>query len=368
MGARIGTVVFSDWKSLPFQGGWTDTFIFRMSALTCLPPFAYASLIRRMTAPVRKLRKSASIWVQVDAPGKWYEAEVRRSLRGLQLPVAVTASEDLEWTDFSYRPWLGLTPCPPPPFVENGQSQVSAQEILVLRALARMVKGNEHELAALTSLPVAFVQSVLAGLAARGLAVFEISRRILRDPSKPVQVDLFPSWHLTRRGLSLALRSWGVPPNLPFSARLEGNLYQIGSAHRRIARLWPAWIKAAWPQAGIWTGWSEVRIPELAVIPDALAWGTIDGSETLFWLEVGEEHKTRQEIVADIGRRLLHAIALSERTGVRLIFTLLGPKWVQVTAKWACRHLPPYVAVMMGDWQAFGELPTLEWSAATITA
>ncbi len=361
---RIGRMVFSNWKSLPFHGGWTDTFIFRMSALSCLPPFAYASLIRRMAAPVRKLRRSASIWVQVDAPGEWYAAEVRRSLRGLQLPVAVTCSDQLEWTDFSYRPWLGITPCPSPPLTEESPA-ASTEAFLVLQALARMVKGDEHEIAALTSLPVAFVQSVLADLKARGLAIFETSRRIFRDPSKSAQLDLFPSWQLTRRGLSLALRSWGVPPNLPFPARLERNLYQVGSAHRHIARIWPAWLRAAWSNAEIWTGWSEVRIPGLSVVPDALAWGKISGNETLFWLEVGENHKKGNDIAGDIEKRLRQSIQLAERTGLRLVFALLAPAWVQAQARWACTRLPANVAVVMGDWKRFGEVTNAERGTLT---
>ncbi len=356
MGARIGKMVFSDWKSLPFQGGWTDTFVFRMSALAGLPPFAYASLIRRMAAPVRELRKSASIWVQVDAPGNWSEAEVRRALRGLQLPVAVTGSEELQWTDFSYRPWLGVTPCPPPPFVEDARPPVSEEALLVLQALARMVKGDEREIAALASLPVLVVQSLLTGLAEYGLTIFRTSKRILRDPSRPAQLDLIPSWHLTRRGLTVALRSWGVPPNLPLSARLERNLYQIGSQHRHIARIWPAWLRAAWPRAQIWTGWSEMRIPGVSVVPDALAWGKIQGYETLFWLEVGEEHKARREIVDDIRKRLRQAIELSERTGVQVVFSLLGPRWVLEEARWAFQQLPPGTTVVLANRRRFGEL------------
>ncbi len=362
MGARIGKVVFSDWKSLPFQGGWTDTFIFRMSALSCLPPFAYASLIRRMAAPVRKLRRSASIWVQVDAPGKWYAAEVRRSLRGLQLPVAITCSEELEWTDFSYRPWLGVTPCPPPPFVKEPPA-ASGDEILVLQALARMVKGDEQEIAALAGLPAPTVAAVLRDLEGHELAVFRISKKILRDRSRPAQLDLFRSWHLTRRGLSLALRSWDVPSNLPFAARLERNLYQVGSEHRHLARLWPAWLKAAWPQAQVWTGWSEVRIAGVSVVPDALAWGRVGKHETLFWLEVGEEHKARWEIVADISRRLRYAAALADRTGVRLMFLLLAPRWVCEEARWACQRLPPSVGVVMNNWGIRDQRTRFEWTA-----
>ncbi|MBK8417460.1 hypothetical protein [Candidatus Villigracilis saccharophilus] len=38
MTVRIGNITFSDWTSLHFEDGWSDTFILRVSALACLPP------------------------------------------------------------------------------------------------------------------------------------------------------------------------------------------------------------------------------------------------------------------------------------------------------------------------------------------
>lgn len=365
MGARIGKVIFTDWKSLPFQDGWTDTFIFRMSAISLLPPWDYAKLIRRMAAPIRKLRKSASIWVQAEAPGKWYETEVRMALKGLGLPVAVTGKDGLDWLDFSYRPWLGVAPSPPPPMVGDDQCPASHEALLCLQALGRMQKGLDDEIASLTGLSVAKIQALLADLQKRRLAVFKIGRRLLRDKSKPAPLDSFPSWHLKRPGLSLALRSWGVPRNLSFRERQEENSYQIGHRHRHVARLWLAWLKVAWPQAEVWTGWSEVRIPSLSVVPDAMAWGRTQGCETLFWLEVGDNHKAGDDIAADIGNRLRQAIQLAERTGVRLVFTLLAPPWVLEEARWGCTRLPANVAVVMEDWGRFGELPPLAWGMLT---
>jgi hypothetical protein len=55
------------------------------------------------------------------------------------------------------------------------------------------------------------------------------------------------------------------------------------------------------------------------------------------------------------------AIQLSERTGVRLVFTLLSSPWVHEAACWACVNLPEEVAVVMGERRRFGELPVLEW-------
>src|SRR3989304_9740947 len=104
MTVRICDMTFSNWVSLPFQDGWTDPFIFRIDAQACIPPFEYAPLLKRMTAHTRSKRPSASIWVQVDSPGQWYMAEVKRSLLpGLKLPYAVTsAGEELNYLDFSF--------------------------------------------------------------------------------------------------------------------------------------------------------------------------------------------------------------------------------------------------------------------------
>ena len=83
MTVRIGKMTFSDWVSLPFQDGWSDTFIFRIDPQACIPPFEYAPLLKRMAAHTFSKRSSASLWVQVDAHGEWYAAEVIRSLKSL---------------------------------------------------------------------------------------------------------------------------------------------------------------------------------------------------------------------------------------------------------------------------------------------
>lgn len=69
-------------------------------------------------------------------------------------------------------------------------------------------------------------------------------------------------------------------------------------------------------------------------IPDALAWGRIQGYETLFWLEVGDDHKSRPEVEANMRIRLRDALTLSRRTNMRMVFAFLGPKWVQDAASW----------------------------------
>ncbi len=367
MTVRICDITFSDWVSLPFRDGWTDTFIFHIDTQACIPPFEYAPLLERMAAYTRSKRPGASLWVQVDSPGQWYVAEVKRSLLpGLKLPYAVTRKgEEVNYLDFSFPPKLFYSRSQSPPIVEEKQQSVSQDELRCLQALGRMKKGNEHEVASLAGLPVDITKTILANLEERKLVVYKTSSKITRDRSKPAQMDLFPLWHTRSKGLSLALRSWGVPSGIEFTTRSEENLQQIGTVHRHISRGWPAWLKSAWPQAEIWTSWSEVRIPGISVIPDGLAWGRIQKYETLFWLEVGDEHKSKKQIEKITKKRLGDAWKFCRETGVRLVYTQLSVDWVQEAARWAFEKLPQEVAVVMGDIRKFGELPILEWGIMT---
>lgn len=366
MTVRICNMTFSDWITLPFEGSWTDTFIFRIDARACLPPFEYAPLLERMAAQTLIKRPCASIWVQVDSPGEWYVAEVKRSLAGLKLPYGVTrVGDELNYLDFSVPPELLHSPSQHPPIVEEKLPSISQEEVRCLQALGRMRKGNELDIASLAGLSVDITQNILTSLEKKKLVVHKTSPKVKRDKSKPAQMDLFPLWHTKSRGLSLALRSWGVPKGTEFSARTEENLQQIGTEHRHIARAWPAWLRSAWSQAEIWTGWSEVQLPDTSVIPDGLAWGRIQEYETLFWLEVGDEHKSRKQIREITAKRLQQARTFCERTGVRLVYALLSTKWVHEAARWALANLPPEVAVVMGNQRRFGELPIIEWGKMT---
>jgi len=366
MTVRLGNMTFADWVSLPYDGGWTDTFIYRVSSQACLPPFAYAPIIKRLTTrKVRNLRKSMSLWVQVEAPGEWFPIELLHALRGLQVPYAVTDGRMPEEVDFFYPPWLGVSNSGKPPIVPGEPNLVSPEELLCLQALGRMVKGEPDEIAALIGLPVDNMAQILLNLERRELTIFRTGHRLTRVRRREINTvpDPFPLWHITRRGTSLALRSWGVPKGESFStrARQEQFLHLISGKHRRISRMWPAWLKAAWPHAEIWTAWAEVKLPKLKTIPDALAWGRIQGYESLFWLEVGDNHKSRAEIEANMRVRLRDALTLSRRTNVRVVFAFLGPKWVQDAAVWAFEKLPSEIGVVMAGWTKFGQLPVLEW-------
>jgi len=367
MTVRLGNVTFADWISLPHKGRWTDTFVYRVSSQACLPPFAYAPVIKRLTTlKVRNLRKSMSLWVQVDAPGEWFAIELLHALKGLQVPYTVTDGSVPEFVDFFVPPWLGVSNTGRPPAVPDETNLVSPEELLCLQALGRMVKGEPDEIASLAGLPDAGMKRTLLDLEERELTIFRTGHHLTKgkpreDETKP---DPHPLWHLTRRGTSVALRSWGVPKTVTFDRkyREEQFVNLIPTEHRSKARMWPAWLKAAWPHAEIWTAWAEVKLPKpMKTIPDALAWGRIQGYETLFWLEVGDDHKSRLEIEANMRIRLRDALALSRRTNVRVVFAFLGPKWVQDAAVQAFEKLPLEIGVVMSGWTKFGLLPALEW-------
>ena len=364
MTVRIGDVSFADWTSLQYSAGWTDTFIFRIDAHACIPPFNYEPLIRRLVAHVVNKRSCASIWVQVDSPGEWFAAEVRRSLRGLKLPFVVTRTGCTPaFEDFSLRPTLFHNPLPHPPIMGEISSSISPDELRCLQALGRMVEGNEHEVAVLADLPMEVVRNILDKLESENLVKTTNNPKTKRGKSKPTQLDLFPFWQLRPKGLSLVLRSWGAPKGVQFTARKEAHLQQIGYDHRHTSRLWRKWLMTAWPGVEIWTGWSEVRIPESRVVPDGLTWGRY---ETLFWLEVGDAHKSEDKIMEITRKRFLHARRLCQRTGVRLVYTQLSTDWVHDAARWACVDLTDEEAVVMGQLRRFGELPMLEWGKICI--
>jgi hypothetical protein len=364
MTVRVCDVTFSDWVSLPMEGKYTDTFIFRISSQAGLPPFVYGPLLRRIAAKIRYKRPCASLWVQIDAPGQWFAVAVHNVLRGLNLPFIVTQEgETPTYARFSLPPVLSYSRLPDPPAVDVKLSPVTADELRCLQALGRMIKGLPDEIASLTNLPENIVETALASLQEKRMVEYKIGTRIFRNESLPAQLDPIFLWHLKSRGLSIALRSWGVPKGIDFKARKERHQVQIGYRHRHIARFWPAWLRAALPQAEIWGGWSEVRIPGTSVIPDGLAWGNWYGHKVLFWLEVGDEHKSREQIINTTRTRLAAALKYCKGTGMCLVYAQLSTPWVHEAVADACGGLPEWATVVLGNHRQFGELPTIEWGS-----
>jgi len=367
MTVRIGKVIFDDWESLELPGGWSDTFIFRLSPADGLPPADYAGVIRSLVPSVLKLRKSASLWVQVcgqaSGEGGWFSQALRHALRGVSAPVAVTLDPVRpKIGGFSFYPWMDHHPLPRPPSSEPylKDKQLSHSELSCLRVLARADCAYTEEVASLAKLSPRTV--------CKALHTQEESNFV-----QLIEDGRYPYWRIHRPGLSIALRSWGLPPGLAFRGRKERGWSACkerstitqkkrrtsAGRHRRTGRLWPAWIRRAWPQAEVWAGWTEVTCGRTR--PDALCWGLLDGYETLFWWEVEGGNKSGKILRDKTIWRVNQALVYARGYQLRLVFILLGPPWVRREGVRVFYDLPDDVAVVLEDWKAFGELPVPAW-------
>lgn len=348
--------IFSDWRTFQKDGQWSDVFILRISPFAGLPPVEYALGMYRLASWLIRKRPSASLWVQVEGPGGWYRETLRSVLRWKgKLPIAVSAPSSLGKPDlFDYVVFPWLEPQRPPDLKrwKGGALPLNGQALSCLQVLARIERGTLDEVASLAGLHPFSAQAVLGELAQAG----QVARE--EENSKKEQII---RWRIKREGLSLVLRSWGLPKEVPFARRKELSLSDPTGEHRRISRLWPLWLRAAWPQVQIWTGWSELSLPGLPQTPDGLAWGMMDGHETLFWLEVESGHASRNEIRKKIRRRFTSAVEYVKEKKLRLVFALLGRDWVCEAARLAFVNIPEDVAVTIGNWQEVGHLPLTEW-------
>ncbi|MEW6085871.1 MAG: hypothetical protein AB1607_14865 [Chloroflexota bacterium] len=367
MTVRLGDVTFSDWISLNYEGSYTDTFIFDIDALNGLPPFDFHPLLQRLVAELDKKRPGASLWIRVTSPGEWYLMEVKRSMTdGFSVPYVVTSTDKTpDYHSFSFGPRLFSSSLPRPPKVDDEFSHFSREELKCLQVLTRNRKGSLEEIASLAGLPETTTLDVLRGLQKKKKVIFKLGEVFQKDKSKPKKMDPYWMWHPTRKGVSAALRSWGASKELDFSGVKELNPRLIGTPHRTNSRRWLAWLRFAYPLAEIWTGWTEVQLPEISVRPDALAWGRIQGFETLFWLEVGDGHKKRNDIKRITRIRLASALEFCQQTGIRLVYAQISPKWVQKAVGMALGPLPPDIAAVMTSTRRFGKLSTVEWGQRT---
>ena len=375
---HVGTSVFPGWISIEYPpAGWTDTFIFRMSSSAGLPPDAYAEAVKKLTWQLKRLHHgAASVWVQIDGPGRWYAREVRRYLKGASISIAVTSSmvEQPNSTDFWPPPPTSKVPSPPPPQAREWYlGDLSQNELACLRVLDRLQEGYTSEVAALAGLELDTTSKSLRKLVEREFAT------LIVDPGGPtvlrqiasvgnrsfsrvnfVQKKCYPLYKISQKGTSIALRSWWLPPGYYFPERWECRTPADGR-HRKVLRKWPAWVRKAWPHAEVWSGWSEVYLKGLDATPDALAWGCLDGLETLFWLEVESGHRSTSKLIQVINRRLNQAEAYAKSMRVHLAFVLLAMPWVQNAAGEALVGIQEHAAIVTGDWREFGHLPIPEW-------
>ena len=343
---RVGRITMDGWASLELPIGWTDTFRLNLSVMSGVPPGDYARVIKRMMKPVFALRPSASLWIQLDGEGVWYKRELKESLKGAQLPMAIlNGGRTPEALDFSYRPWVDRLPSPEPPEAEAlfDAEGYPLPDQRGLQVLARIGQGYTAEVASLSGFSKTYTRAGLKAMSAAGCIDW-------------IQTETYPYWKIRRSGVSLALRSWGVPAGVSFLERRESGY--ATSRHQRTARLWPAWVREAWPQVEVWAGWSEVSLGRRH--PDALVWGTGEGQEALFWLEVERGKRSREELQARIRKRFNRALLYLRQFKLPLVFVVLGPDWVRETMESVFGEVPEDAAVVLADWRSYGRLPGIK--------
>jgi hypothetical protein len=360
MAYKVERLLVPSWRNVDIGLGlFTYTFIFRVSSKDNLPPADYCDLISKFARIISKNHSTACIWVQVEAPGLWFPLEIRRGLRKSRVPIAVTRTNSrLILADFNVKPWTSGVPLPPPPFEPDWAMPVSENELTCLRVLARLKYGLTSEIASLAGFSRRTCLDSLNAL--KKDYVYHVFPSERTNPER-VYSSKYSYWGLKKLGLIAALRSWGVPPGVRFSSRLEPT-HGEESRHRVTARLWRASLQKDLGASGeIWSGWSEVNLPDMRLTPDALAWGKLDDRETLFWLEVESGHLSTDNVLAKISKRFRGATKYARDREVNLVFGVLAMPWVQNAIKLAFLDMEPNVAVIVGDWKEFGKLPVIQW-------
>jgi len=351
------------WVPETFQSGdrvlVLDLFKHSISTKDGLPPYAQARIIDLISAQLKKYRRDPFLWVSVESPGQWYPIELMRLVR-YRIPTVILPSNEDPSDTWDFRIGNGYTspilfhktafdgPDISPPFshVDYGLSKESV--VRVLRILARLKTAHTKEITSLAGYSKTYVRGLLKELQSKGMIEWK-------------RIGKYDGWAIKTRGMRLAHRSWNVPKGAHF-AQYRGEVRYSGERHRRVSRMWRAWLEAAYPYVEIWECWTELQMRP--GIPDGLAWGRKFGRETLFWLEVESGHSSRQVMALQYSRRLDLAIEHIRKRGVDVVFCLMGPPWVVKAFRWMLRG--PYFfrqkhfAIIGHDWRDFGHLPVSE--------
>jgi hypothetical protein len=381
MSVRVGSAIFDDHISIELVSNkWTDTFILPVYHDMALPPWDLAEAVKTVIPVLRKLRRGASVWVPVIAPGSWYFDEVKYVLRDASLPVAVTRGRDRPpgILDFSRPPAIYDAPCRGGvPVDRSPAANLSEKALHSLLVMARLTAAYTNEVASSCMLEDRACRKALWELEKQGYVEYHkgdtqidshlSTVRQTSNKGKKKDGDIWPYWRIRRPGLSASLRAWGIPAGSVFGYRSEKNRL-LDSIHRRRSRQWPKWVSKALSHANIYAGWSEVGVPGLKANPDALAWGILEGFETLFWLEVESGHSSRNLILGKTTDRWLKATGYAEAVGVHLVFVFLAMPWVRHAARLAFMDVPETCAVIIADWSRrhFGQLPFPKWGEAVV--
>jgi hypothetical protein len=341
-----------EWTPIDLIGGKVKLDIFKhsLSATDGLPPYAQARMIDLISIQLKKARPSPALWVSLDAPGTWYLQELQRLVKR-RIPIAILPADQLPQDAWDFKPY------PVPHHVSQPGEQwlaspfwvsdygIKASALRILRILARLKTGHTREIASLAGFSETHVRHLLKELQADNLIEWK-------------QIDKYEGWEIRTTGMRLAHRSWNLPKGAYFAPYRREFRY-AGERHRRVARMWRAWLDAAYPGIEIWESWTEVPLQK--GIPDALAWGRHRGRETLFWLEVDSGHSSKKIMKRNYRGRVWNAYDHAKEWGIPIVFCVMGPPWVVEEFPFCISRALPNLAMIGHDWREFGILPDYEF-------
>ena len=327
-----------------------DVFKHSLSTTDGLPPYTQARIIDLISNQLIKARHNPCLWVSVDAPGSWFINEIQRLVkRRLPIVILPTGQSPTDVWDFKphgYPHHIEQTECLSMDrlfkFAEYG---LKAGSLRILRILARLKTAHTPEITSLAGFSETHVRNLLKELQAKKLIEWK-------------RIGKYDGWEIRTKGLRLAHRSWNVPKGVHFAPYRREFRY-AGERHRRVSRMWRAWLESSYQNVEIWECWTEV--PVNYGIPDALAWGRDAHQEILFWLEVDTGHSSRKVMKRNYERRLKLACQHAREWGIPIVFCIMGPRWVVDEVRWSFRNISPSVAVIGHDWRDFGNLPLYEF-------
>lgn len=341
-----------EWKPIHLLGRTDvalDIFKHSFSSTDGLPPYTQARIIDLISIRLLKVRPCSGLWVSVGAPSSWYFNEIKRLVKR-KIPIAILPADRATVGDLDFYPRVS------PSYIRDKEIPVMERHfdiedygikesaLRVLRILARLKTAHTPEITSLAGFSKTHVLNLLKQLQAGSLIEWK-------------RIGKYDGWEIRNKGLRLAHRSWNVPKEVHFTKH-RGEFRYAGERHRRVARKWRAWLETAYTSIDIWECWTEVSVHY--GIPDALAWGTHYGRETLFWLEVDSGHSSRETISRNYVRRLETAYFHAKEWSIPIVFCIMGPPWVVEHFPQCIPVLYPNLALIGHDWREFGELPMYE--------
>lgn len=323
-----------------------DVFKHSLSATDGLPPYTQARIIDLISNQLIKVRPKACLWVAVNAPGTWYIDEIRRLVKR-RIPTFTLPEGQSPPSNWDFEPHAFPDHSKQLELLGMGRRfdvhdfGLMESTLRVLRIMARLKTAHTPEIVSLAGFSETHVRNLLKQLQAENLIEWK-------------RIGKYDGWEIRNGGLRLVHRSWNVPKGVHF-APYRGEYRYAGERHRRIARMWRAWLEKAYSNIEIWDCWTEV--PVRYGIPDALAWGRHGGRETLFWLEVDSGHSSRRTMEANYRRRLQLAYNHAAEWRIPIVFCIMGSPWVVDAFRWCIPPISDTVAVIGHDWRDFGSLP-----------